>query len=100
LSDGRACLPQDKIIQPVAMKSHPPSAQADGSGRHEYDLAAIFLQRGDGSCHRGKMLDVELTVAARYNAGAELDHRAPRRAQPPPLPTLWMLIFHGFLLYH
>jgi hypothetical protein len=58
-------------------------------------LAAVLLQRGNCSSDRRKMLDVELTVSARHNAGAKLDHRAARRTQPLLLLTLWILIFHG-----
>ena len=82
------------------MKSQPSAAQPDGSRRHEHDLTAVFLQCGDGSGDRLKILDVELTVHACHDAGAKLDHRAARRAQPPLLLALWMLIFHGTLLYH
>jgi len=100
LSDGRTCLPHHEIIQPVAMKSHPSPAQADRSGRHEHNLAAVLLQRGDGSGYWRKMLEVKMTISARHNPGAELDHRAASRAQPLLLLAFWMLICHGTLLYH
>jgi hypothetical protein len=82
------------------MKSQPSSAQPDGSGRHEHDLTAVFLQRGDGPSHWRKKLGIELAVAARHNARTELDHGPPRCTQPLLLFALRMVICHGFLLYH
>src|ERR1700730_326441 len=100
LSDSRACLAHYEVVQPVAVKSQPSSPQADGSGRHEHDLTAVFLQGGDGWSHRREKLGIELSVAVRHNARAELDHRAACRAQPFLLFAFRMLICHGFLLYH
>jgi hypothetical protein len=82
------------------MQTQPPAAEANSSGRHEHNLAAVLFQFGNRLRDRRKMLDVELAVAPGHNAGAELDHCTPRRAQPLLLLALWILIFHGPLLYH
>jgi hypothetical protein len=81
LPDSRARLPHHEIIQPVAMQAQPSAAEANSAGGHEHDLAAIFLERSNRSRYRRKMLDIEMAVASRHNAGAKLDHRTPRRAQ-------------------
>ena len=64
------------------MKAQPSPAQADRAGRHQHDLAAILLQPRDGSGDRFEMFGVKLPVAPGHDAGAQLDYRAPRRAQP------------------